>query len=395
MILVIYHNNLSNKFKTNLFFKTMNLNDFPLHKNDKIIIEKWHKSYDKPLFISGKIGIGKTSLYETLLKNYSIVVVEHKLIKNYDEFIKNTIYETDISMMFSKRKYKAIIFDNISYTDRNLIQYLKTLIKKKSKTPFVITCNDLNNKQIQSISSNCYHIYLKYTYEEYYDKCKLLFSNISDDLIYDSNFNFHMIKSNYNFYDNDYNKSNSFIDSHITDINILTDNLKLNYDTKTLFQKYSCDYNTIGLNILDDIYKSKSNNLNSICKIYKNMITYDIYEGKRIKHNINENDISILYSIYMPYSIIKNDKLKLSKNISYNSYTSKSLIYTHIGNLINISHYDDYFDVLSLLLKEDFDNIKKYNINKKLFNNYIKLYENLYDTKICKKNIKKLYDIIK
>ena len=224
---------------------------------------------------------------------------------------------------------------------------------------------------------------------------KSLFSNISDDLIYDSDYNFHMIKSNLNFYDNDYNKSNSFIDSHITDINILTDNFKLDYDIKTLFQVYSCDYYTIGLNILDNIVKSKSNNLNGICKIYENMITYDIYEGKRIKYNISENDISILYSIYMSYSIIKNDKLKLSKNISYNTYTSKSLIYTHINNLINISHYNDYFDVLKLLLNEDFENIKKYNINKKLFNNYIKLYENLYDTKICKKNIKKLYDIIK
>lgn len=392
MILVIY----PNKFKNNLFILTMNLNDFPLHKNDKIIIEKWHKSYNKPLFISGKIGIGKTSLYETLLKDYSIVVVEHKLIKNYEEFIQNTIYETDISMMFSKRKYKAIIFDNISYTDRNLIQYLKNFTKKYTKTPFVITCNDLNNKQIQSISNNCYHIYLKYTYEQYYDKCKLLFSNISDNLVYDSDFNFHMIQSNYNFYDKDYKKSNSFLDSHITDINILTNNFKLEHNTKTLFQKYSCDYNTISLNILDDIGKSKSKyKLNSICKIYENVITYDFYEGHRIKHNLSENDISILYSIYMPYSIIKNDKLKLSKNISYNSYTSKSLIYTHISNFENISHYNDYFYVLKLLLKEDFENIKKYDINKKLFNNYIKLYENLYDTKICKKNVKKLYDIIK
>ena len=168
-----------------------------------------------------------------------------------------------------------------------------------------------------------------------------------------------MIKSNLNFYDKDYNKSNSFIDSHITDINILTENFKLDYDIKTLFQKYSCDYNTVSLNILDDIVKSKSNNLNSICKIYKNMITYDIYEGKRIKHNISENDISILYSIYMPYSIVKNDKLKLSKNISYNSYTSKSLIYIHINNLINVSHYNDYFNVLKLLLKDDFEKYKK------------------------------------
>lgn len=373
----------------------MNLNDFPLHQDDKIIIEKWQKSYDKPLFISGKIGIGKTSLYETLLKDYTIIVVEHKLIKNYTEFIENTIYETDISMMFSKRKYKAIIFDNINYSDRNLIQYLKNLVKKFSKTPFIITTNDFNNKQIQSISNNCYHIYLKYTYKEYCSKCKSLFLNISDDLIYDSNYNFHMIRSNLNFYNTNYKKSYSLIDSHITDINILTDNFKLDYNTKTLFQKYSCDYNTVSLNILDDIGKCKSNKLNSICKIYENIITYDIYEGKRIKYNISENDISILYSIYMPYSIIKCDKLKLSKNISYNSYTSKSLIYTHISNLQNISPYDDYFDVLSLLLKEEFDNIKKYKINKKIINNYIKLYENLYDTKICKKSIKKLYDIIK
>lgn len=391
MILVIY----LNKFKTNIFILTMNLNNFPLDDNDKNIIEKWQKSYDKPLFISGKIGIGKTSLNETLLKDYTIIVVEHKLIKNYTEFIENTIYETDVSMMFSKRKYKAIIFDNISYSDRNLIHYLKNLVKKFTKTPFIITTNDFNNKQIQSISNNCYHIYLKYTYEEYYSKCKSLFLNISDDLIYDSDFNFHMIKSNLNFYNTKYKKSNSFIDSYITDINTLTHNFKLDYVTKTLFQKYSCDYNTVSLNILDDIGKNKSNNLNNICKIYENMITYDIYEGHRIKYNISENDISILYCIYIPYTIIKSDKLKLSKNISYNSYTSKSLIYTHISNLQNISPYDDYFDVLNLLLKEDFNNIKKYKINKKLINNYIKLYENLYDTKICKKSIKKLYDIIK
>ena len=99
-------------------------------------------------------------------------------------------------MMFSKRKYKAIIFDNINYTDRNLIQYLKNLVKKFTKTPFIITTNDFNNKQIQSISNNCYHIYLKYTYEDYYSKCKLLMLNISDDLIYDCDYNIIMIIRN-------------------------------------------------------------------------------------------------------------------------------------------------------------------------------------------------------
>jgi hypothetical protein len=371
----------------------MNLNDFSLHSNDIKHINSWYDTFDKPLFITGTIGIGKTSIVNVLLKNYTIVNIEHKLIKNINEFIQKTINECDISMMFMKKRiHKAIVFDNISYTDRNLIQFLKNLCKTKCKTPFIITCNDLYNKQIQMISNNCYHIYLKYTFSKYSDICKKLYPNIKEDLIINSNYNFHTVKSNIHFYENNYDISNSFLDSKIEDIQILNDNFKKKINTKTLFQMYSCDYNTIGLNILDDIFKSKCNNISNICKIYENMITYDNYETFRIKYNIHENDISILYSIYLPYNLIHSKNMRLSKCISYNSYTSKSLIYTHLNLLNDKLHYDDYFYILNCLTKEEY--IKK-NINKKLFNNYIKLYEYLYDTKICKKSIKKLYDSIK
>ena len=368
----------------------MNLDNFFLCENDKKKINNWLKTFDKPLYITGISGIGKTTLINTILKDYNIVNIEYKLMQNINQYIEKAIYEKDISIMFqSKKVYKAILFDNISYKDRNIISFLKTLIKKPKKTPFVISSNDFNNKQIQIISKNCYHIYLKYTYEQYYTICKKIYPNISNKLIIDSNFNFNTIKSNMDFYDNNY--INSYIDSYQEDIYILTNDFKKDYSTNELFIKYSCDYNIVGLNILDDISKNiKHNNFQYLCSIYDNMITYDNYENHKIRYNICNNIYSILYSIYLPYSIIKQKNIKLSKKIKYNSYTSKSLIYTHLNTLQNIYDYNIYFYILHLFIKDDFNNIKKYNINKKLFNKYIKFYEFINNIIICKKKLKKL-----
>ena len=134
--------------------------------------------------------------------------------------------------------------------------------------------------------------------------------------------------------------------------------------TKTLFTMYSCDYNSIILNILDDVIKFKSNNINDICKIYENMLIYDNYESKKLTYDISSIDISILYSIYLPYTIIHSNNIKLSKTISYNSYTSKSLIYTHLSNNGD-TNYDKYFYTLKCLIDKKYDNVKnlKYIIN--------------------------------
>ena len=170
--------------------------------------------------------------------------------------------------------------------------------------------------------------------------------------------------------------------------------LKKKINTKTLFTMYSCDYNSIILNILDDIIKFKSNNINDICKIYENMIIYDNYESKKLTYDISSIDISILYSIYLPYTIIHSNNIKLSNTISYNSYTSKSLIYTHLSNIDDLN-YNKYFYVLKCLIDKKYDNVKNFKIYNKQLNIYIKLYEYLYNTKICKKSIKKLYTILK
>ena len=375
----------------------MNLDDFFLCENDKKKIKDWLKTFDKPLFISGTTGIGKSLLVDTILKDYNIINIDHKLNKNIIEYIDKSIHERDISMMFSTRKMKCILFDNIFYTDRIIISYLKKLVSKKTKKskktkiPFIIISNDLTNKKIENISNKCVHIYLKYNMTQYKSIVYKKYDNISDDLIFKSKYNFHTIESNIDSYD-----KNSFIDSSEKDINVLTNNFTNDNTLNELFVNYSCDYNIVALNILDDITNKNINNIDSICKIYESILIYDNYEMFRNKYYISDNILSIFYSICLPYMIIKKNKLKLSENIKYNSYMSKSFIYTHLNDL-DISKYNIYFDTIRHLLTNDKD-ISKYfidnNCNKKIFNNYIKLYELIYNKTICKKKIKKFNNLI-
>ena len=236
----------------------MNLNDFFLSKKDKKNIQKWLETFDKPLFISGKTGIGKTTLANVILKDYTQILIDPHLTTNTSGFIDKTINETDISMMFSKKKYKSIVFDNILYTDRIIIKELKNIILKKYKNPIVIIANNINNKQIQLILSSCLHIHLLYTVEQFKTIVKSKYEYFVDELIYKSNFNFHMIQENMEYFKhNNYNDIVlQDIDSHEEDINILTNDLKNKYSQDEIFTKYSSDYNIISLNLLDDIYKS-------------------------------------------------------------------------------------------------------------------------------------------
>ena len=386
----------------------MNLNDFFLSKKDKNNINSWLKTFDKPLYVSGKTGIGKTMLVNTILKDYTQVIIDHNLISNISKFIYKTIYEKDISMMFSKKEYKSIIFDNILYTDRIIIKELKNIIIKKHKNPIVIISNNINNKQIQSIISKCLHIHLQYTFQQFKYIVKSKYNYITDDLIYKSNFNFHTIQENMKYFKNNYlNIIIQNIDSHEEDINILTKNLNNYYTLDELFINYSCDYNVISLNLLDDIYKSiNNNNIKDLLNIYNSLCIYDNYELFKSKYNLYTNtDYSIFYSICYPYYILHNSSLKLSKNISYNSYISKSLIYTHIRNLVSYFNNDyEFYDLLIKLIynihkdenkKNIIEIFHKYKCNKKIFNYYIKLANLIYNKQINKSMIQEFNNLIK
>ena len=197
------------------------------------------------------------------------------------------------------------------------------------------------------------------------------------------------------------------IDSHEEDINILTKNLNNYYTLDELFINYSCDYNVISLNLLDDIYKSiNNNNIKDLLNIYNSLCIYDNYELFKSKYNLYTNtDYSIFYSICYPYYILHNSSLKLSKNISYNSYISKSLIYTHIRNLVSYFNNDyEFYDLLIKLIynihkdenkKNIIEIFHKYKCNKKIFNYYIKLANLIYNKQINKSMIQEFNNLVK
>ena len=383
----------------------MNLNDFFLSQKDKENINNWLQTFDKPLFVSGKTGIGKSTFVNTILKDYTIVQIDHNLIPNITQYIQKTIHETDISMMFQmKKKYKAILFDNILCADKTIIKLLKDIVKQKIKTPYIIVSNNIN-KQINIIIQNCLHINISYTHDQFKYLLSKNYDTVTHSMIYNSDFNFHMIESNILYFNNDkfINKDN--IDSYKKDINVLTNNIKNDFTLDKLFIEYSCDYNTVALNTIDDVYKSvNDNNINDLCKLYECICLYDNYEMFRSKNNLfDKEDLSIFLSICYPYTIIKNSTLKLSKNVSYNSYMSKSLIYTHLHGLYDSKLYPVYDLLIKCIYNIHKENDKKsiieifnkYNCNKKVLNNYIKLANFIYDKQINKNMIKEFNNIVK
>ena len=75
----------------------MNIDNFYLSKKDKNNINLWLEKFNKPLFITGNIGIGKTELVNTILKDYTQVIIDHNLLSNISDFINKTINEKHIT----------------------------------------------------------------------------------------------------------------------------------------------------------------------------------------------------------------------------------------------------------------------------------------------------------
>ena len=81
---------------------------------DKLIhdtIETWKTNLDRPLVILGIHGSGKTQLANRLLSDYTVIRID-ETIKNPQPYIDSALNRKDVSMMFTKKRYKAILFDS-------------------------------------------------------------------------------------------------------------------------------------------------------------------------------------------------------------------------------------------------------------------------------------------
>ena len=317
------------------------IHDFNLLSTKIDEINRWLeiKNFKKSLIITGKIGTGKTTLANLILKDYTKITIsnyEEDILHKVDSILSNR----DISMMFDiKKQYKSLIFDNIIINSMKVIP----LISKKlhSNIP-VIYISDVFHKKYTTYVKNYIHV------------------EINKDIMH-----------NYDL----------FINNPID----LTISLK-KYDMNNLFKLLVYDYNVVMFNILEYIQNKIESKL--LQKIYHSCIFYDNYESFKTTHNIYECKYSILYSVIIPLYYCSHISIN---NVKYNSYISRSIIYTQMKNIYTINNYEMYIIILYLYVYYKHNHIHKFNsLNNKITTHYIKLYNLIYGNNLKAIHLKKL-----
>lgn len=384
----------------------------------KQFVKQWinEKYREKPLIIYGDNGSGKSILAEYILKDYTIIKIDIEFCKNkkdFNGFLDLSLNKKNIKMMFSSESiYKAIIIDDLNYiqkTDKKLFKSIYDWIRMnhqiKSNHPIIFIGNNLDTKQLEDIYKKCFPIHLSYSINQmiYLTKKYLINGyNIKEEdnsikeLIIKSNKNFHNINTNLSFfYKKEVNEVINIKQFETEDNvnNIMKKILLKEYDIESIYRYSQNDYTVLGLNILENV-----NNLTNNYKIIDEIYYYQII-GDYIYTLIHQNNDWMLvehlitYQIIVPYILLKETiKKNKLKNMLYNKYISKSIIYTHNYNLIKVESYEYQllFYIYDLLRNKNIQEyIEKYRISKKIFVKFIKYYEWLYNCNF-KKEMKPL-----
>ena len=388
-----------------------------LHK--KNVIRDWilGKYKQKPIIIYGKSGTGKTSLANYILKEFTKITINLDFCKNgkpLDEYLDMSLYKKSITMMFdTKNTNKAILFDDLNYIqeyDKKLFKSILDFSKKKvTNHPTIYIFNHINHKNIQIIYKHAIPINLSFTKNNYVSIVKNYFNCPPNTDIYEliekSNFNFHMIKSNINFYQNECTMVQEY-DKKEDELSLFIQRI-YNCNMNDLYRFCSSDYTIISLNILENCiewlwnqkkltYRKKMKILNEVYHlncIGDNLLTliHIINDWQLLEHLLT-------FSVVLPICNL-NKHVKI-KNIIYNKYISKSIIYTHNVKLLHQSRTTIHQLSFLYRLLFYYDNnpnkeylqkihtfIRRYTINGKLVEKFMKYF----DLKLSKKTIQQIF----
>ena len=323
-----------------------------LHK--KNVIRDWiaGKYKEKPIIIYGSSGIGKTSLANYILKEFTKITINLdfcKSGKSFDEYLDMSLYKKSITMMFDRKNTdKAILFDDLNYIqdyDKKLFKNILDFSKKKiTNHPTIYIFNHINHKNIQIIYKKAIPIHISFSKNQYasivrgYFNCPLKVN--VDELVEKSNRNFHMIKSNLDFYQNDSHKIQIYDQQEDELSSFIRTIFKCNMNE--LYRVCSSDYTIISLNILENCiewlwnqkkltYQKKIKLLNEVYHlncIGDNLLTliHIINDWQLLEHLLT-------FSVVLPICHL-NKHVKI-KTLIYNKYISKSIIYTHNTKLLH------------------------------------------------------------
>lgn len=370
-----------------MFSKLLSSND-----NDKL--NRWIINKDKPLFITGYDGCGKTYWANELLKDYHIINInsEHiKFNKDIIEYLESSLLKKDIFMMISKDVvYKALIVDDIQLfikSDKMALSKIHKFVQNidLDKYPIIFICNATESKCCKSIKLMSYVIEIKYNNQHYRDilRDKFDVGKIDNLMKQTKNLNTIMACSdNFNEINNDYNET---VDITLNNI------LSKKYNIVDIIRLCSADYTVLSLNMIENLSTvSKSIRTDILYASYRSVIYGDYIDYKYIQNNI-DIDIRIVFSCVIPLLIIK-PYIDNVINLKYNKYISRSIIQIH-NQVILRDETEIYLGIIKNMYKSLTDDdiiINLDNIDLKTLEKQMKVFNYYYNKNMNKKQFTKI-----
>ena len=379
-----------------MFSKLLSLED-----NNKL--NQWLTNKDKPLFITGYSGCGKTYIAKQLLKDYHIITINSEYIKHskdITEHLTSSLLKKDIFMMISSNsQYKALLIDDIqlfSQLDKpnltKIYKFIQTL--QYELHPIILICDETEDKCIKLMKKIAYVVDIQFNlsyYQDIFHKKQIPIDKLRAILPKTKNLNTILTTiDNFSTILNDINKTND---------ETIEKCLLNNYNCNELFRKCSSDYSIISLNLLENIpYIIKDCNKKNIYDIYESVCIDDYMEYKYIQNNL-DLELRLYYSCIKPIYCIKQNPIKINK-LKYNTYVSRSIIQIHNQNILQ-NNTVIYLDLLKKLYNhiidinnDNLEDIKKYilynDINLKTLEKQMKVFNYYYHKQMNKKQFTKI-----
>ena len=382
------------------------MHTYPLSTAHKSCVKTWLSKKDKPLFIMGQSGTGKSTLSKQLLIDYHIIHVNSDHLKysgKLCDYIKSSLFKKNILMMCSTNHYKALLIDDlqlfVKYDKsnlKNIYDYVKT--HTNTNIPILIICDNISNKYILLLQKISYNITLHSTTQLYKSiikrelKGKQGMNTTQMTKFINTTDNLHTLKINLYGFKNTRDK-----------LYTINDVLPIIFNTTRSINELcnicSSEYNTISLNILENIpYILKKKYVDTMYHVYDSLCVGDYIESKYLDKCL-EPDIILLYLCICPIIYLyRNISIRKQYKFIYNSYIGRSLIQIHNQNL-TCSSPIDYLYILSLIYKsttiQGIDQlIQDIDFDPKILEKQIKVFNYYYNKQLTRKHISKVLKII-
>ena len=327
------------------------------------LLTQW--SQEKPLYLMGPSGSGKSEIAHHLLRDHHIIQItrEHiKFTKDISKYIEDSLFRKNVLMMMtSVNCMKALLLDDIQVFvkhDKPSLKKMITLIKQCTPKYKIICCgHPTNDKSVQSLLKMCYTVDITPV--------------MSLSAIHNPS-SFQMI----------------------------LEKLSTHPSLSELFRLCSSEYSITSLNLLEN-YPSliKRISPHQLASMYTSICYGDNMEYKYIHTNL-DMDLRIFYACVAPLIHIKHNlHTKPQTQYKYNSYISRSMIQIHNQTLLKQSNID-YLQLIQKFYQYhsspypvslSFDEIYHPEFTLTTLEKQLKLYNYLYHKQFTRKQLNKIY----